>query len=75
MLLYLTIAPIIGMVYPIIKNILKLKKKQKYIKGDSLSLFLKKINKRKKISYTKISIATGVYKKLNFSVRYGLMRE
>ena len=67
-------APIIGIVYPIIKNILILKKKQKYINGVNLFLFLKKINKRKKISYAKISIATGVYKKLNFSVRYGRIR-
>jgi len=51
MLLYRTIAPIIGIVYPITINMVMVKKIEKYINGYiSIFFFLKKIKKRKRTS-------------------------
>ena len=61
MLLYLAIAPTIGIVYPIIRNIVRLKKSEKYTIGGNIGVFfLKKMKNRNSISYNKISNPAGM---------------
>jgi tRNA-binding EMAP/Myf-like protein len=65
-----------GIVYPIISNIDKLKNKQKYINGwFTFFLNLNKRNIKKIISNKKISTAGGMYSNEDISDKYGRINE